>query len=343
MRRNQPNIIDIARRAGVGKSTVARVLSDSGPVSEGARHKVLAAAEKLHYRANAAARALRKGENRLLGIVVPDRASRGVLSFTLSSQKLEGIARGAKKLGYDLQIFIEDMQDEESFRRLATEKFVRGVFLLGGVPQTTIAMLERYGIEWMGVNWHEKKWARSPACTTDFRHAGKTMISHLIELGCRRVLAFDWLSFQYGPFGEGIRSTWKKHGRALSHLQLETNETYLRGPEHTDILNTALNRKRPPDGILTSSEPGMVAAYSALQAKGLRPGRDAALVTFDDLGTASHMDPPCSAYAQPGYEMGEACVEEMDRMLRKRKSDSVRRLIPGELRVRGSSNLFSSP
>lgn len=336
---NAPNLLDIARRAGVGKSTAARALSGQGAVSAVARRKVLTAASALKYRANSAARALRRGENRLLGIVVPNSASLGILSSAVAAPKLEGIARAAKSLGYDLQIFIEDLRDGEALRRLAVEKDVRAFFFLGGVKPPTLELLDRYGIPWVGVNWRHPERSGDHHAWTDFRHAGQTLAGHLVQAGCRRLLAFDWLSENYGPFGAGVREAWAAAGRHSSHLWLCAGDHYTGGAPVALELARALDRKDHPDGLLMGHRDGLLLAYRALKERGLAPGRDVAVVTFDDLDAPLFLDPPCTAYAQPFIRMGEAAVEMLDRRLAG-EAPQPECAVPGELRVRASTMLF---
>ena len=61
---------DVATRAGVSTSTVSRVLSNSGRVSERTRARVLKIAEALRYRPDFHARTLAAGKSRTLGLVV---------------------------------------------------------------------------------------------------------------------------------------------------------------------------------------------------------------------------------------------------------------------------------
>lgn len=77
-------LIDVARRAGVGKTTASDALSGTGRVSEATRDAVLAAASELGYSANAAARHLRNGSIGTIGIVLPEVVSRSsyYMAFT---------------------------------------------------------------------------------------------------------------------------------------------------------------------------------------------------------------------------------------------------------------------
>src|ERR1700723_1545796 len=63
---------DVARLAGVGLMTVSRALNKSGPVSEEVQRKVQKAVAQLNYRPNEAARSLRQGRSRSIGLIVPD-------------------------------------------------------------------------------------------------------------------------------------------------------------------------------------------------------------------------------------------------------------------------------
>lgn len=334
-----PSVIDIARHARVGKSTAARALSGVGAVSAAARKRIQAAAESLHYRPHAAARALRTGENRLLGVVVPTEASRGMLSHAIQAQKMDGLAHGAKRLGYDLQIFLEDIQDPAALRRLALEKSVAGFFFLRQVPGPTLEFLRSYRIPWIGINWRRPEHPGDPHCWTDFAHAGRALTGHLIEAGCRRLLAFDWLSCEYGPFEGGIREAWALYRLSTGHLTIHSGLEYAHGPAVDEALARALKSPERPDAVLVSHEAAALSAYRLLRTHKLRVGRDVAVATFDDLEIARHLEPPCTAYAQPAFEMGEAGVEELDRLLRSGKQPRVARTLPGTLRARASSRL----
>lgn len=71
----RPTVVDVARRAGVGRSTVSNVLRGTGRVSEATRERVLAAAHELEYVPNAAARRLRGAATGTIGVHLPENPS----------------------------------------------------------------------------------------------------------------------------------------------------------------------------------------------------------------------------------------------------------------------------
>lgn len=69
-------LLDVARAAGVSKSTVSDALQGSGRVAEATRERVRAVAEELGYRPNSAARRLRRSSTGAIGLHLPQTATR---------------------------------------------------------------------------------------------------------------------------------------------------------------------------------------------------------------------------------------------------------------------------
>src|SRR2546423_13367736 len=93
-----PRGVDVARLAGVSQKTVSRVLNDEPYVSDEVRRRVRAAAEKLGYRLNHAARTLASGRTRTIGVVTLGSALYGPSSL------LRGIERAVRETGYALRV-----------------------------------------------------------------------------------------------------------------------------------------------------------------------------------------------------------------------------------------------
>jgi DNA-binding LacI/PurR family transcriptional regulator len=84
------NIGEIARRAGVSRSTVSHALTGKRAVSEATRRRILDVIDELTYRPNASARALKEGRTRTVGLVIPPAQQR----LTLINRSTELVATG---------------------------------------------------------------------------------------------------------------------------------------------------------------------------------------------------------------------------------------------------------
>ena len=106
----RPTIKDVAEKAGVGLSTVSRVISGGYPVSEEARHRVEAAIMELGYSPNAVARSLKSQKTMLIGVVVAD------ISNPFYMQMIKGIEIVTEKQGYHIMISSSE-EDPERERK----------------------------------------------------------------------------------------------------------------------------------------------------------------------------------------------------------------------------------
>ena len=105
-------IIDVAERAGVSKSTVARVLAGSGRISDEARDSVLKAVAATGYEPNHLAVGMRSGRSGLLGIVIPD------ITNPFWAEVARGAQDRAAKEDISLLVFSSDWDAEKEARHL---------------------------------------------------------------------------------------------------------------------------------------------------------------------------------------------------------------------------------
>ena len=95
--RTTATIADVAARAGVGASTVSRVLND-GQVSARARERVLAAMSDLAYRPQASARALASGSTGTVGLVIP------FFTHPSAVERVRGVLAAVKETPFELVV-----------------------------------------------------------------------------------------------------------------------------------------------------------------------------------------------------------------------------------------------
>jgi DNA-binding LacI/PurR family transcriptional regulator len=105
-----PGIADVARMAGVSVATVSRVLNDPSAVSDRRRESVLGAIKRLGYRPNEAARALKSGRQRMIGVIIGNTTKYGFASV------LRGIEEAARELDFLVTITVVENDDPEHIR-----------------------------------------------------------------------------------------------------------------------------------------------------------------------------------------------------------------------------------
>ncbi|MCC5889034.1 MAG: LacI family DNA-binding transcriptional regulator [Alkalibacterium sp.] len=118
------NINDIAKQAGVAKSTVSRYLNN-GSVSEDTRRKIEKIIKETGYKPNAFARSLKAQKTNMLGVIIPR------LNSASTNEVLQGIDETARKLGYQLIITNSDQNNEREFENLQTlaKQKVEGIIM----------------------------------------------------------------------------------------------------------------------------------------------------------------------------------------------------------------------
>jgi DNA-binding LacI/PurR family transcriptional regulator len=118
------NIFDIAKKAGVSKSTVSRVASGHGYVSDQTREKILAAMKELHYSPNQLARNMKYQKTHNIGFLVPGY-------YPAVGDFINYFAKIARNYYYRINIyFTETKEDEINILNQMRTHELDGVFIL---------------------------------------------------------------------------------------------------------------------------------------------------------------------------------------------------------------------
>ncbi|ADH98040.1 LacI family DNA-binding transcriptional regulator [Salisediminibacterium selenitireducens] len=120
-------INDIARQAGVSRTTVSRVLNQNGYVSDRAKTKVLEVIEETGYVPSEQAKSLRTKKTNVIGVILPRLSSETV------SRVVDGMDRELAKAGYQILLSSTSLETEKEADhiRLLESRRVDGIVLFG--------------------------------------------------------------------------------------------------------------------------------------------------------------------------------------------------------------------
>ncbi|MFQ8433695.1 LacI family DNA-binding transcriptional regulator [Amaricoccus sp. W119] len=301
---------DVARRAGVSRATVSFVMNRSNAVTIGeeTRRRVLAAAEELGYRPNSAARMLKSGATRTIGLIIADA---GISRFDgLIPILFWSIGRSARAAGYDLLLESPDPAEKGNpYTALVESRRIDGLLVQGPRSNDT-ALFELIESDFptviIGTAGHPGQYAVNIAGRSSLQEA----VSRLIGLGHRR---FGYVAFS----GPGYVATERRiHAirETLAGAGLELPDTAIRhgdfSAESGYLAGLALLDAMPDrTAILAGNDTIALGLLSALSERGLSVPEDVSVVGFDDLPFAGFLKPPLSTIRVDADWQGQAAAD----------------------------------
>ena len=305
-------LIDVARRAGVSKSTVSNVIRGASLVAEPTRLRVEQAIADMGYHPNAIARALKARSSRALGIVVPDLANPFYAELAVS------VERAASAIGFAVLAAHTECapQTEEEAGRAFIERRVDGVIIAGvSLGSSLPGMLLDRKVPVVLASFGEPADKRLGVIDHDDAAAMETIVDHLYGLGHRRVAFVSQHLREYG--GERRRLGFMKAlaRRGLSLIDLDDGATAV--VAHNDML--------------------AIATIDRLERRGLRVPHDVSVVGYDDIPLAAHSRVRLTTVRSDAVEMGRRAVELAVTAARESRHVSLREMQSNPLVVRSTT------
>ncbi|MEW1847501.1 LacI family DNA-binding transcriptional regulator, partial [Nonomuraea angiospora] len=194
------NIGEIAKRAGVSRSTVSYALTGKRPVSEETKRRILTVIDELGYRPNASARALKEGRTRTIGLVIPPASQR------LTDMQLGFVASvvdAAARADLDVLLSPSGGEHDRSFERVVTGRRVDGVILMEiRLEDDRVARLQELGLPFVGIGRTRHPEGMSWV-DVDYETLIARCVHHLADLGHRRLAlvnrSAELVAAGYGP------------------------------------------------------------------------------------------------------------------------------------------------
>jgi DNA-binding LacI/PurR family transcriptional regulator len=321
---------DVARLAGVSSQTVSRVSTGHPGVVESTRAQVLDAMARLGYRPNSAARALKTGRFRTIGVIL------FTLSTTGNSRTLEAIATHAAQEGYAITLIPVAVPTQDTvlgaFTRLG-ELAVDAIIVIMEVhllDSATVTLPP--GVQVVVVD--SDAGDRYSVVDTDQADGARQAVEHLLGLGHRTVwhVAGPEESFASGRRAQAWRDVLAANGREIPRLS--------RGDWSADSgyhIGLTLADEADCTAIFAANDEMALGVLRAFHEKGKVVPTDVSVVGFDDIPNAASFIPPLTTIHQDFAEVGRRCVQGILRQIYHQSADHGTTLVPTRLVVRSST------
>ncbi|MFE0751068.1 LacI family DNA-binding transcriptional regulator [Gordonia sp. NPDC058843] len=317
---------DVAAAASVSVGTVSNVLNAPGKVSPSTVARVQAAIDQLGFVRNDAARQLRAGRSRCVGMVVLD----------VGNPFFTDIARAAEQRAgdHDLTVLLGTSDDDESREQVYLDTFdeqrVFGLLVSPiGDDLRRFDSLRRRGTPVILV---DRDAAGSPfdSVAVDDIAGGRLAVSHLCETGRRRIV------FVGGPPGlrqvadrrRGAQAAVDGVADATLEVLHTPNLSVLAGRDAGTALLARDPRERP-EAVFCANDLlaiGVLQAFTML-AGGVRVPDDIAIIGYDDIDFARSAVVALSSIRQPTSRIGVTAVD----LLISAANDPAERHVPSNL------------
>ncbi|MFF3816925.1 LacI family DNA-binding transcriptional regulator [Streptomyces bluensis] len=330
IRSQTASMADVARLAGVSSQTVSRVSNGYAGVTEETRQQVLAAMKELGYRPNSAARALKRGEFRTIGVITFS------LSTTGNVRTLEAIANSAAHEGYAVTLLpvAVPTQDEVrgAFSRLE-ELAVDAVIVIMEVhllDAATIALPPHVQVVVVDSDAGD----RYTVVDTDQAGGSRAAVRHLLDLGHATVWHLG------GPDGSFAAQRRADAWRAALIEADRTPPPLVRGDWSAESgyrAGLVLADREDCTAVFAANDQMALGLLRALNERDRRVPEDVSVIGFDDIPEAGSFLPPLTTLHQDFAEVGRLCVENVLRKMRHEGAERGTTLVPTRLVVREST------
>jgi LacI family transcriptional regulator len=304
--RETASVVDVAARAGVSVGTVSNVLNRPERVAPSTRERVLKAIDELGFVRNEAARQLRAGHSRTIGLVVLD----------VRNPFFTDLAAGAEDVAASLGLSVmlcnsnDDPSRESHYLSTLKEQRAFGILITPVSKTTVIGEIRRRGIPVVLVD----RAARGNECSVSVndRVGSELAVRHLTELGHRRI------GFVGGPLSlsqvsqrlVGARTAIEVAGLPSDALTMvETPRLDVAQGRATGEKLAAMPSRKRPTAVFCANDLLALGLLQDTVRRGLSVPGDLAIVGYDDIDFAAAAAVPLTSVRQPRFQLGKAAME----------------------------------
>ncbi|MEH7121106.1 LacI family DNA-binding transcriptional regulator [Neobacillus vireti] len=328
-------LMDVAKHAGVSRATASLIVRGSPKIAEKTRKKVLASMQELGYVYDRVAANMRsqKGSS-TVGLIITDIAN------PFYTELLRGVHNALEEAGYDVFLgttFDSDARQEQLISRMLEHR-VGGIILcpVSHSSKNTIERIKQIDIP-IVLAVRELENVMCDYVGIDYVAGAQMAVNHLIQKGHRRIAFLG---------GTSESSAWKERRQgycmALTRAGIEIDESLIvqsavSRDGGTEAVQRVLNNPKPPSAAFCFNDFVAHGVLQGLKVNGIEPGKDIAVVGFDNNNEAPLYNPPLTTVSSFARLIGSQAANLLHYRILDQNREKQRIILQPELVVRKSS------
>ncbi len=303
-------IIEVAKLAGVSKSTVSRVINKSGPVKEETQEKILHAMEKLNYVPSYFAQGIRTRKTKTIAMLVPDYTN------VYYAEIFKGVEDIANKNGYMVMICNtdEDPDKEIEYAQALKHRSIDGIiyntykndrnainYFVNLARELPVVFMDHV------LNQNDD----APYVLTEGYKSTQRAVEYLIGKGKKRIAYI-----RMPPHISVVQHRYNGFERAMieSDLSFDPQLVYQDrldqpGKSHLEIgyegAEYFMNLSNPPDAIIATVDIMAIGVIKYLNGHQYKIPEDVSVIGYDNISLGTIIEPSLTTIAQPTLKIGQ--------------------------------------
>lgn len=303
-------ILEVAKLAGVSKSTVSRVINDSGPIKEETKKRVEKAMKELNYSPSYFAQGIRTGKTKTIAMLVPDYTN------VYYADLFRGVEDIARNHGYMVLVCNTDESPDREieYAKELLKRNIDGIIyntyennsiavdyfinLSNNMPVVFLDNVLREGVDF-------------PYVLTEGKNITKKAVEYLIAKGRKRIAYI-----RMPPHISVVQHRYEGYKQAIleSSLEFDNNLVYQchdnhLGKDHLEIGKEGaeyfMSLDNPPDAIVATVDIMAVGVIKYLNANGYKIPNDVSVIGYDNISLSTIIEPSLTTIAQPTRKIGQ--------------------------------------
>ncbi|WP_320734120.1 LacI family DNA-binding transcriptional regulator [Enterobacter kobei] len=312
-----PTIYDIARVAGVSKSTVSRVLNKQTNISPEARDKVLKAIDELNYQPNKLARALTSSGFDAI-MVISTRSTKTTAGNPFFSDVLHAITTKAEEEGFDVILQTSKSSEDDLLKCVSKikQKMIKGVIMLSSpANESFFSTLDAYGVPVVVIGKVEGDYQNIYSVDTDNFNDSATLTDNFIKNGRRKIACL------HAPLDYHVsidRLAGYKASLAKHNIAIHSDWIMDGGYTHESSLAAAvtlLSSPVPPDAVFATDSMKLLSLYRAADELNLMIPEQVVIAGYSDPMLSLILTPAPGGFDIPTRKLGEESCDLLFRRI----------------------------